>query len=392
MQQDYLRLNADSFLALLNKDVLEKLHKEKQKITVPHLSHFIKKITKSHNVSMISKEKEKEKNNHGNEKENYQNKKKSIVYNVIENPNETTNQSNNNNTLERKKSIRISNDTLLEEKKQRSSLIHSEKVNHEQRKSIIILTESSDDKKEKHNFERGLSRKSIITFNNDSKNDDIKQKNHIEKSNIERKKSIMNKNENQTEVKKPKNSSIINEKKSNVFTKRDQKLKDYINYQEDLDFFVKYNNINETGLFLNEISKLENFNDQYISRNLQNLKKNEGTLLRDLPSFKAKIKYENLKREYESKKNKKTVSMRKSNNLDERYYEIKRNTCTENNNNDLRLHELSEDDTSLPSLTEATLDNLYSASLEIQKKIIKKKDSGFAPRIRQFLKLEEISK
>ncbi len=73
-----------------------------------------------------------------------------------------------------------------------------------------------------------------------------------------------------------------------------------------------------------------------------------------------------------------------------RYYQIKRNKKLDDSKSE-KAHDLSEDDTSLPSLTEATLDNLYSESLEIQKKIIKKKDSGFAPRIKQFMKLEEIS-
>jgi len=201
--------------------------------------------------------------------------------------------------------------------------------------------------------------------------------------------SIITQNEISIEDKKLKNVPLTERRTTSTFTKRDQLLKDYINYQEDLDFFVKSNYLNETGLFLNEMSKLENFDDQYISRNVQNLKKDDNTFLRDLPSLKAKIKYENLNREYEEKKKRK-ISKKKDQN--ERYYEIKRNIYSENNNNDLHLHELSEDDTSLPSLTEATLDNLYRTSLDIQKKIIKNKDTGFAPRIRQFLKLKEISK
>lgn len=216
--------------------------------------------------------------------------------------------------------------------------------------------------------------------------------------NNEVKKSDLLQSETSNEETKQISPVVLSDRKSRVFvkkdlnTKRDQRLKEYINYQEDLDFFVKYNNSSDTGLFLNEISKLENFNDNYISRNLQNLQKDEVNFLNDLPALKAKIKYENMKREYEEKKRNKDVSKKnKRNNREERYYEIKRNVCSVNKNSK-DLHELSEDDTSLPSLTEATLDGLYTESLDIQRKIIKKKDSGFAPRIKQFLKLEEISK
>lgn len=288
VHQDYLRLNADSFLALLQKDIKDKLQKKKTKITtVPHLSHFLKK-----NLPQ--------------------------------------------------------NDSI---KKMHSSVIKTEPRGSrtEPRPSIL----GSENK-----------RNSIILQGDINNNNNEKQK----------------------------NISLTERKATSTFTKRDQLLKDYINYQEDLDFFVKSNYLNETGLFLSEISKLENFNDEYISRNIENLTKNDTDFLSNLPSLQAKIKYENLKREYEEKKKLKFTEKKKITKPDERYYEIKRNLCAENNNNDLQLHDMSEDDTSLPSLTEATLDNLYAASLEIQKKILKKKDSGFAPRIRQFLKLEEISK
>ena len=286
VHQDYLRLNADSFLALLKKDIKEKLQKKKTKITtVPHLSHFLKK-----------------------------------------------------------------------------NLPQNDSINKMQ--SSVIKTEPRASKTE--------PRQSILTSEN-------KRNSIILQGDI-------------NNIEKQKNISLTERKATSTFTKRDQLLKDYINYQEDLDFFVKSNYLNETGLFLNEISKLENFNDAYISRNIENLTKNDTDFLNNLPSLQAKIKYENLKRDYEEKKKLKFTEKKKNTKPDERYYEIKRNLCAENNNNDLQLHDMSEDDTSLPSLTEATLDNLYAASLEIQKKILKKKDSGFAPRIRQFLKLEEISK
>lgn len=274
------------------------MQKEKKKITVPHLSHFIKKHQKNENIS-------------------------------------------NNNEL-----------TTTKQEPENSNM---KTVVLETKKSILSSLDIPNN---------------TNTINNNNNINEEKKQNFEEK--------------------KQKNHQNFLEKRSN--TKRDQRLKEYINYKEDLDFFVKYNNINESGVFLNEISKLENFNDPYISRNLQNLLKNDDTFLRVMPSLKSKIKCENLKREYEEKKRQKNIlKTKKSNNFQKRYYEIKRNS--ENSNEDLKnVHDLSEDDTSLPSLTEATLDSLYRESLGIQRKIIKNKDSGFAARIRQFLKLEEISK
>lgn len=69
-----------------------------------------------------------------------------------------------------------------------------------------------------------------------------------------------------------------------------------------------------------------------------------------------------------------------------RYATIERNKVG------MEEHFGSDDDSSLPSLTEATLDSLYAKSIDLQRKILSKTKMGFGGRIRQFMRLEELSK
>lgn len=69
-----------------------------------------------------------------------------------------------------------------------------------------------------------------------------------------------------------------------------------------------------------------------------------------------------------------------------RYVQIERNKVG------MEEHFGSDDDSSLPSLTEATLDSLYAKSIDLQKKILNKNKMGFGGRIKQFMRLEDLSK
>lgn len=79
---------------------------------------------------------------------------------------------------------------------------------------------------------------------------------------------------------------------------------------------------------------------------------------------------------------------------------IKVNNCSYNgaisinsrlkNNNDLNVLNLS-DDSDLQSIAEANLDSLYSESINMQKRILKKKPDGVGKRLKQFLKLKSIT-
>ena len=92
-------------------------------------------------------------------------------------------------------------------------------------------------------------------------------------------------------------------------TKRDQKLKEYINYKEDLDFFTKYKGCfqPEELIFINELSKIDILDDEYIARTLENMNKGESDLFKIFPALKAKVKYENSIREHEEKKRLKAI-------------------------------------------------------------------------------------
>lgn len=92
-------------------------------------------------------------------------------------------------------------------------------------------------------------------------------------------------------------------------TKRDQKLKEYINYKEDLDFFTKYKGCfqPEELIFINELSKIDILDDEYIARTLENINKEEPDLFKIFPALKAKVKYENSIREHEEKKRLKAI-------------------------------------------------------------------------------------
>ena len=175
-------------------------------------------------------------------------------------------------------------------------------------------------------------------------------------------------------------------------SKRDFKIKNYIDYKEDLDFFIKNKGVlDEELVFLNEISKIEHVDEKYIEDTLLFLKKDDKNLLKLQQFIKSKSEFDSLKREAEERKNSLKIAGKKHKKKigNNGFSNINRNSLLPEDN---VMHNGSEDDTSLPSLTEATLDGLYNQSLALQHKIVLRKSKNFASKIKQFLKLEEISK
>jgi len=174
-------------------------------------------------------------------------------------------------------------------------------------------------------------------------------------------------------------------------SKRDLKLKNFVAYKEDLDFFIKNKGVLDDELvFLNEISQIEHFDEKYIQDTLNLLKKDDRNLLKIQCFVKSKADFASLKKEADERKICQKISeSEQKKNKTQRFSLITRNNFLPDEN---VQHEGSEDDASLPSVTEATLDSLYSQSLSLQKKIMSRKTKNFANKIKQFLQLEEISK
>ena len=165
-------------------------------------------------------------------------------------------------------------------------------------------------------------------------------------------------------------SNDIKNSEDIVFNKNNEKehnlkLLKFLNKQPNLNAILKDFN-NHNNIYFREISDLDNFKNSHMIETI----KRQKILTKD-------IKY---KKEEEEKSKK-----------SDEYYCIKRNKLENTFLDDLNVKNLS-DDSSLPSLTEANLDKLYKESYLIQKRIMKKKNDGVGKRLKQFLKLEEISK
>ena len=174
-------------------------------------------------------------------------------------------------------------------------------------------------------------------------------------------------------------------------SKRDLKIKNFVGFKEDLDFFIKNKGVLDDELvFLNELSQIEHFDENYIQDTIKLLKKDDKNLLKVQNFVKSKADFEALKKEADGRKISYKISENERKKLkSQRFSVISRNNFLPNEN---IQHEGSEDDTSLPSITEATLDGLYSQSLSLQKNLQSKKTKNFANKIKQFLKLQEIAK
>ena len=173
-------------------------------------------------------------------------------------------------------------------------------------------------------------------------------------------------------------------------SKRDLKIKNFVDFKEDLNFFIKNKGVLDDELvFLNEISQIDHFDEKYIQDTLNLLIKDDENLLKIQQYVKSKADFDSLKRQAEERRTMiRVLANEKKGNKSEKLFGINRNHNPPEEN---EKHEASEDDTSLPSLTEATLDGLYAQSISLQKKILRKTKS-FANKLKQFLKLEEISK
>lgn len=196
------------------------------------------------------------------------------------------------------------------------------------------------------------------------------------------------------------NEPEIKEKKSKkkedylcISSKRNEILKKFINFKEDLDFFIKNKGVlPQELLFLTEISKIDSIDQQYILNNLLTVNKSEDNLIRVKDSIKTRSHYDSQSKDVQDRKTDLFIKRsQKLKNNNTRYFKINRNKPPEEKN-DLLYHMGQEDDTSLPSLTEATLDGLYSKSIALQKKILNKKNKGLGNKLKEFLRLEEISK
>lgn len=149
----------------------------------------------------------------------------------------------------------------------------------------------------------------------------------------------------------------------------DKKLTQYLHQKPNIHRILK-KYTTEISPIITEIHVMENFNDKNMTEAVSN---------RDNIDFlKQKFK------DSEKKLNKEKMKPKNE------YFMIKRN--------DKRLlkslHDKKEDqsyDSDNQSITEAALDNLYKESMNIQKRILEKKHDGVGKRLKQFIKLSNIS-
>ena len=165
---------------------------------------------------------------------------------------------------------------------------------------------------------------------------------------------------------------------SSPLRKQNQKLNKFLFTTPDVNSILKdYKNIQ--NFYLNEISHVENFNERYMTDALENFDKKKVKI----NIITKKKKLGNL------------IKKKNSENNDinsEEFYLIKRN--------DYPLDEREiiytdfQNDSSINSLTEIKLNELYRESIEIQKNIINTKNELpiVGKRLKQFLRLNALSK
>eukprot|EP01017_Pseudomicrothorax_dubius_P039741 TRINITY_DN6133_c0_g4_i2.p1 TRINITY_DN6133_c0_g4~~TRINITY_DN6133_c0_g4_i2.p1 ORF type:complete len:609 (+),score=133.25 TRINITY_DN6133_c0_g4_i2:8-1834(+) len=99
--------------------------------------------------------------------------------------------------------------------------------------------------------------------------------------------------------------------------------------------------------------------------------------------------YKRMKDHFMKKKARRTEMMNNEEGT-QNYFRIKRNEVT---TTEPALHDVQDlsNNTSLQSLTEATLDMLYTESKDLQRKIVETRNETFPRRLRQLMKLEELT-
>ena len=149
----------------------------------------------------------------------------------------------------------------------------------------------------------------------------------------------------------------------------DKKLTQYLHQKPNIHKILK-KYTTEISPIITEIHLMENFNDKNMTEAVSNHD--------NIDFLKKKFK------DSEKKLNKEKIKPKNE------YFMIKRN--------DKRLlkslHDKKEDqsyDSDNQSITEAALDNLYKESMNIQKRILEKKHDGVGKRLKQFIKLSNIS-
>jgi len=150
----------------------------------------------------------------------------------------------------------------------------------------------------------------------------------------------------------------------------ERKLTTYLHQKPNIHKILK-KYTTEISPIITEIHNVENFNDKNMIDTISNTN--------NLDFLKKKFNT------YEKTQN------QKKNNKQNEYFRIKRNEKFKKLQS---LHDPKEDyscDSDNQSLTEATLDNLYKESMNIQKRILEKKNDGVGKRLKQFIKLANIS-